>query len=325
MATGEMPAKKADARDCNLLLDELAAMLSCAAVRKVPELHKAAEDLTCTQANQADSSPTIAKEPLPTVVVTTGNDRDPQSEPRAKALISALLQHGKLAPIFVTRYHTSARPATLTSLMTQHDAIAVVVVDGSGTHLRMRDAKHDFRLHGGFGVFRVKNVLRGCSDNLTSACALREGDVFVDCTAGQLQDALVAAAAVGPTGRVIALEASPLLWSVSSGRPVCTGDEDIDRLLNERIEVRLGEAAELCRHADCMLIASLIRCGWVRRPSCCERCRPAPPTWCTSTRCSLGQSKPTEASRRFDRSRTTRPSRRRRSRRRGAWRGDSSW
>ena len=54
--SGEMPVKKVDARDCNLLLDELAAMLGCAAVRKVQNLHKAAEDLTCTQADQAENS-----------------------------------------------------------------------------------------------------------------------------------------------------------------------------------------------------------------------------------------------------------------------------
>ena len=45
-----------------------------------------------------------------------------------------------------------------------------------------------------------------------------------------------AAAAVGPSGRVLAIEASPLLWAVTSGRPCVTGDEEIDKLLNERIE-----------------------------------------------------------------------------------------
>lgn len=137
--------------------------------------------------------------------------------------------------------------------MDQHAAEAILVVDGSGTYLQSREPSTttteakpaEFRVHGGLGVLRLRNVLNGGVDQLASVCDIRQGDVFVDCTAGQLQDSIVAAAVVGPNGRVIAFEASPLLYAVTSGRPVTTGDLAVDQLLNDRIEVRLGEAATL--------------------------------------------------------------------------------
>lgn len=180
------------------------------------------------------------------ILVTTGNDRDNTAADRAQALCSTLGAHdcAALLTMWVSRFANSVRPATLVKMIDEHSASCILVVDGSGTLLRMRSGA-EFRLHGGLGVLRVRNVLRGGSDALTSVCALREGDVFVDGTAGQLQDALAAAAAVGPTGRVIAIEASPLLWAVTSGRPVRTEDDDVDRLLNERVEVRLGEASHV--------------------------------------------------------------------------------
>lgn len=182
----------------------------------------------------------------PTAVVTTGNDRDPTAEARARELVGALNAHHGVRAVWASRYHTASRPLTLVRMLEEHTAAAVLVVDGAGVHLRLRDGA-EFRLHGGLGVLRLRNVLGGGSDNLASVCALREGDVFVDGTAGQLQDAIVAAAAIGPTGKVIAFEASPLLWAVTSGRPVCTGDADVDRMLNERIEVRLGEVSASLR------------------------------------------------------------------------------
>lgn len=179
--------------------------------------------------------------PLLRCLVTTGNDRDVSAAPRSVQLADVLNRHGGVAALWVSRFETSVRPTTLVKMLEEHGADAVLVVDGSGTLLRLGTGA-EFRLHGGLGVLRVRNALRGGSDALVAVCGLREGDVFVDATAGQLQDSLAAAAAVGSTGRVIAIEASALLWAVTSGRPVMTGVDDVDRMLNERIEVRLGEA-----------------------------------------------------------------------------------
>ena len=184
------------------------------------------------------------------VVVTTGNDRDPTSAPRSEELCKVLNQHNVCA-IWASRYDRS-KPMSLTKMLKEHGATVILVVDSCGTHLQAAaagnaasDGAAEFKLHGGIGVLRLRNVLGGGNDALCQNCGIREGDVFVDATAGQCQDALIAAAAVGELGRVIAFEASPLLWAVTSSRPVATGDADVDRMLNERIEVRLGEAADL--------------------------------------------------------------------------------
>ena len=204
--------------------------------------------LFATAQRQADAQELQDKQQArslpPMVVVTTGNDRDPTATARSELLVAKLNAHGGVRAYWTSRFHTASRPMTLSKLMAQHSAVAALVVDSSGTHLRTVGGD-EFRLHGGIGVLRVRTVLSGGSDALVHACMLRDGDVFVDGTAGQCQDALVAAAAVGPTGRVIALEASPLLWAVTSARPCSVGHADTERLLNERIEVRLGEAATL--------------------------------------------------------------------------------
>ena len=65
---------------------------------------------------------------------------------------------------------------------------------------------------------------------------IRPGDLVVDATLGLGADALAVAAAAGPTGRVIGLEASPALAALV--------DEGLRRLDAEparRIEVRVGD------------------------------------------------------------------------------------
>lgn len=130
-------------------------------------------------------------------------------------------------------------------MLAKNAADAVLVVGVNGTLLRLSNgAEH--KLHGGIGVVRMRNVGSGNSDNMVEACGLRAGDSFLDATAGQLSDALVAAHVVGPEGRVMAIEASPLLHAVSSGRPVQTADAKVDELLS-RIDVMLGEHTEVLR------------------------------------------------------------------------------
>ncbi len=75
-------------------------------------------------------------------------------------------------------------------------------------------------------------------DPFLDAAGLREGDEVLDCTVGLGADALVAAAAVGPRGRVVGIEASPALAAWVA--------EGLRRLAHEaasRIEVRSGDHA----------------------------------------------------------------------------------
>jgi 16S rRNA (guanine1516-N2)-methyltransferase len=101
----------------------------------------------------------------------------------------------------------------------------------------------------GMGYLRAKRArarLRGAASDPTArdpfldAAGIREGDAILDCTLGLGADALVAAVAAGPSGRVVGIEASPFLaaWTAEGLRRL--GDEAASR-----IEVRAGDHAEV--------------------------------------------------------------------------------
>jgi 16S rRNA (guanine1516-N2)-methyltransferase len=109
--------------------------------------------------------------------------------------------------------------------------------------------EEEHRWAGGMGLVRLKRVLARqagaavdptARDPMLEAAEIGPGDGFLDATLGLGADALVAAAACGPAGRVVALEASaPLAAWVAEG---------LRRLPAEparRIEVRAGDHAAL--------------------------------------------------------------------------------
>lgn len=65
--------------------------------------------------------------------------------------------------------------------------------------------------HPSMALIRVINLLRGESDRFLEATQLKAGGSLVDATLGLGTDALIAAWAVGETGRVLAIEKSPIL------------------------------------------------------------------------------------------------------------------
>src|SRR5512138_1638232 len=77
-------------------------------------------------------------------------------------------------------------------------------------------------------------------DPFLEAAGIEEGDAVLDCTLGLGADALVAAVAVAPGGRVVGVEASPALaaWVAEGLRRL--GDEAA-----ARVEVRAGDHAEV--------------------------------------------------------------------------------
>jgi 16S rRNA (guanine1516-N2)-methyltransferase len=91
---------------------------------------------------------------------------------------------------------------------------------------------------------RARAALRGgpaeptARDPFLDAAGIREGDAVLDCTLGLGADALVAAVAAGSSGRVVGLEASPVLaaWVAEGLRRL--GDDAA-----ARIEVRAGDHA----------------------------------------------------------------------------------
>lgn len=98
----------------------------------------------------------------------------------------------------------------------------------------------------GMGSLRAKRArerLLGGGDATTrdtflEAAGIEDGDAVLDCTLGLGADALVAAVAAGPRGRVLGIEASPALaaWVAEGLRRL--GDD-----AGARIEVRAGDHA----------------------------------------------------------------------------------
>lgn len=82
-------------------------------------------------------------------------------------------------------------------------------------------AESPFFFHPNSAAFRLKRVARGEEEPLLTACNLQKGDTFLDCTLGIGSDSLLAAYAVGQTGKVTGLEADPnVAFIVKNGMQV---------------------------------------------------------------------------------------------------------
>lgn len=102
------------------------------------------------------------------------------------------------------------------------------------------------RYHPNMSVPRIRTLKRGGSDHLMEACGLQPGMRFLDCTLGLAADSAVASFVTGPTGKVVGLEASPVLYQlVTQGlQEYAIDDPDITAALR-RIQTRYGRAEDL--------------------------------------------------------------------------------
>ena len=103
----------------------------------------------------------------------------------------------------------------LTRVVAAAGAQAALVLSASRAALVMAGAEHAWSP--GVGALRMKRHLAARAgepvpptdrDPFLDTAALRPGDLVLDCTAGLGADALVAAAAIGPGGKVVGLESS---------------------------------------------------------------------------------------------------------------------
>lgn len=76
--------------------------------------------------------------------------------------------------------------------------------------------KEPFFFHPNFSKVRIKRLLNGDNDRMTEVCNLSPGDSFLDGTLGLGADAIVASHVVGPTGRVVGVEAEKWVYEVVS-------------------------------------------------------------------------------------------------------------
>lgn len=114
----------------------------------------------------------------------------------------------------------------------------------SDRDVTLLDAEGKLAFHPGLAHLRIKQMDGGIHpDPLLQVAQLRPGEAVLDCTLGLGQDALVAARAVGPSGRVVGLEKSFALYAVISEglRRFDPGERSC------RIDVRHADAADVLR------------------------------------------------------------------------------
>jgi 16S rRNA (guanine1516-N2)-methyltransferase len=116
----------------------------------------------------------------------------------------------------------------------------MLVVERAG--IKLVTAAGSMRPHPGLGLVRLKRLVRGEGETepLLELAEIRPGDRVFDGTFGFGQDALVFAWAVGPEGRVTAVESSPLLAGMALDAmwrwPEPAGE------LTKRIDLVFGDA-----------------------------------------------------------------------------------
>lgn len=91
------------------------------------------------------------------------------------------------------------------------DTVTLPVLRITKNKLILEDNGHTLFFHPSMALLRLLNIRRGGGDRFLQAAKIMEGDMVLDATMGLASDALIAAWAVGERGRVIALEASPLI------------------------------------------------------------------------------------------------------------------
>lgn len=122
---------------------------------------------------------------------------------------------------------------------------AALVVKSNAIHLVTEEARLGF--HPNMAARRIAG--RGVQgDHYLRVAGIGPGDHVLDCTCGMGADAISAAHAVGPTGRVVALEAAPVLAEiVAKGMAgYQTGSPDLSDAMR-RVEVIAAHAADYLR------------------------------------------------------------------------------
>lgn len=94
-------------------------------------------------------------------------------------------------------------------LMQQEYSADVLVAGKERYELFRKGMEQPLFFHPNSAAFRLKRILKGETDPLVEACALTEGDTFLDCTLGLASDSIIASYIIGAEGKCIGLEADP--------------------------------------------------------------------------------------------------------------------
>ncbi len=127
-------------------------------------------------------------------IVTTAGRPDNLSETLAKKACESLQVE------FIPRNKRS-----VAAISKEYNA-NVIVAGKNRYEYYAKGANAPFFFHPNSAAFRLKRVARGELDPMLEACKLEVGNSFLDCTLGIGSDSMLAAFAVGETGKVIGIE-----------------------------------------------------------------------------------------------------------------------
>ncbi|MBK3495104.1 class I SAM-dependent methyltransferase [Viridibacillus sp. YIM B01967] len=141
-----------------------------------------------------------------TTIVTTAARPDALSKKLAEQACDALNVH------FVER-----KKRGVAKMAAFHNANVIVAGKNRYEYYKL-GADAPFFFHPSSAAFRLKRAARGEIDTFLAACQLNEGDTFLDCTLGMATDSMMAAFAVGESGKVIGCEGNAnVAFIVSEG------------------------------------------------------------------------------------------------------------
>lgn len=121
-----------------------------------------------------------------------------------------------------------------------------------------RGTEEPFFFHPNSAMYRLKRIARGEADPLIEAAAIKPGDSFLDCTLGLGSDAIIAAHAVGVSGRIEGIEADAVIAFLTE-KGMCSFSTDYRPLTEamQRIKVIHSEAVAFlksCADSSCDIV-----------------------------------------------------------------------
>lgn len=129
-------------------------------------------------------------------------------KPNAAAEACAATLAARLSAPYVER-----RKRSLALLRSEYGSEIILVATKDGPVVHTAGGEYFFHLN--MTELRIKNLIDGKHDHMTSAMGLEPGMSVLDCTLGLATDAIVASYAVGQGGKVVGLEASPIIAAVT--------------------------------------------------------------------------------------------------------------
>jgi 16S rRNA (guanine1516-N2)-methyltransferase len=154
----------------------------------------------------------------------------------------------------------AARARTLADTAAAAGADALLVLSAGRAALWLDGVERAWSA--GLGALRVKRLRGGeaaTRDGFLEAAGIRPGDAILDATLGLGADALVAAEAAGPDGRVVGLESSPPLAALAAEGLRRSGDPAAARIEVVRADAGRFLAAAPARAFDLVVFDPMFR------------------------------------------------------------------